>query len=171
MRRAPSLLALALLALGVAVAACGPTGMSGPSMNNKLGTPATATATVESREILEREPRANHTKVKHILISWKAKVETYKGSDADPRALGRDKLGAEREVRALQQQLAAGADFDTLMKAHSEDRGSAENAEAYDVAPDAQLVIEFRQLGLRLDVDEVGVVESDFGFHIIKRVE
>jgi parvulin-like peptidyl-prolyl isomerase len=32
-------------------------------------------------------------------------------------------------------------------------------------------VIEFRQLGLRLKVGEIGVVESDFGFHIIKRVE
>jgi parvulin-like peptidyl-prolyl isomerase len=54
---------------------------------------------------------------------------------------------------------------------HSEDPGSADSGEAYDVAPDAQLVIEFRQLGLRLDVNEVGVVESDFGYHIIKRVE
>jgi parvulin-like peptidyl-prolyl isomerase len=39
------------------------------------------------------------------------------------------------------------------------------------VRPDAQLVIEFRQLALRLRVGEIGVVESDFGFHIIKRIE
>jgi parvulin-like peptidyl-prolyl isomerase len=39
------------------------------------------------------------------------------------------------------------------------------------VTPDAQLVIEFRQLALRLHVGEIGVCESDFGFHIIKRLE
>ena len=54
---------------------------------------------------------------------------------------------------------------------HSEDPGSATTGESYDVSPDAQLVIEFRQLGLRLEVGEVGVVESDYGLHIIKRIE
>jgi peptidyl-prolyl cis-trans isomerase D len=159
--------ALATLALA---AACGPTGMSGPSMNNKMASPATATETVESREILDREPRANRTRVKHILIGFADKNDAYRG-DVDPRAAKRSRRDAEREVRALRKQLEAGADFDALMKAHSEDKGSAASAEAYDVAPDAQLVIEFRQLGLRLDVGEVGVVESDYGFHIMKRVE
>jgi len=31
-------------------------------------------------------------------------------------------------------------------------------------------VIEFRQLSLRLNVGEFGVIQSDFGFHIIKRI-
>jgi hypothetical protein len=39
------------------------------------------------------------------------------------------------------------------------------------VSPDASLVIEFKQLGLRLHMNEVGVVQSEFGFHIMKRVE
>jgi len=170
MRRA-SLVTVVVTVLGTVFGtACGPTGMSGPTMNNKLGSSSTASASVESREILDREPRANHTKVKHILIAWKDKADAFNGG-IDPRALERDKRDAEREVRSLTQQLAAGADFDVLMKANSEDRGSAESAIAYDVAPDAQLVIEFRQIGLRLDVGEVGVVESDFGFHIVKRVE
>jgi parvulin-like peptidyl-prolyl isomerase len=68
-------------------------------------------------------------------------------------------------------QIKAGADFDMLMKQHSEDPGSASSARAYTVSPDAQLVIEFKQLGLRLNVNEVGVVQSDFGFHIMKRIE
>jgi parvulin-like peptidyl-prolyl isomerase len=154
-----------VLATICALVACGPTGMSGPTMNDNMNTPAMASQTVESTEILDREPRANNTKVKHILISWKDKKAS------NPAAQNRTKLDAERKVRELLKQIEAGADFDALMKAHSEDPGSAETAEAYDVAPDAQLVIEFRQLGLRLEVNEVGVVESDFGFHIIKRVE
>lgn len=158
------------LALLLTLTACGPTGMSGPSMNNKMtGTPQTATATIESTEILDREPRSNHTKVKHILISWKDKSDAF-ASGADARALKRTKRDAERHVRSLQKQIEGGADFEVLMNTHSEDKGSA-TGEAYDVTPEAGLVIEFRRLGLRLDVGEVGVVESDFGFHIIKRVE
>lgn len=134
-------------------------------MNNKMSPTTASEAGVESTEILNREPRSNATKVKHILISWKDKKAS------DERGHKRGKRDAEREVRSLMKQIAAGADFDALMKTHSEDPGSAATGEAYDVAPDAQLVIEFRQLGLRLDVNEVGVVETDFGFHIIKRVE
>jgi peptidyl-prolyl cis-trans isomerase D len=163
-------LTIAALGLAAAGTACGPTGMSGPSMNNKMSAPAVATETVESTEILDREPRANATKVKHILISWKDKAAAFAGG-GDPRGLERTRRDAERDVRNLVKQLAAGADFDALMTLHSEDRGSAETAEAYEVRPDSQLVIEFRQLGLRLDVNEVGVVETDFGFHIMKRIE
>jgi len=158
------------LLLTTALAGCGPTGMSGPSMNNRMGSAEVASATVESTAILDREPRANRTRVKHILIGWKDKAGAYNGG-MDPAAAGRTKRDAEHQVRQLLSQLEAGADFDTLMRAHSEDKGSARDARAYDVTPDAQLVIEFRQLGLRLDVGEVGVVESDFGFHIIKRIE
>ncbi len=162
MRTPASLVALLL-------AACGPTGMSGPTMNNRVGGMQLATDTVVSTEILKREPRANHAAVKHILISWKDKVEG-KGA-ADQRALARSRRDAEREIRGLLKQIAAGADFEKLMGMHSEDPGSASTGESYEVSPDAQLVIEFRQLGLRLEVGEVGVVESDYGYHVIKRVQ
>ena len=67
-------------------------------------------------------------------------------------------------------QLQDGADFDAVMKEHSEDVGSAMSGRTFTVTPDAQLVIEFRQLSLRLKPGEFGVCQSDFGFHIIKRV-
>ncbi len=149
--------------------ACGPTGMSGPSMNSRL-TPPPPPSSVISVDILDREPRANRTVVKHILIGWADLEGAYSGG-LDPRAAERSKRDAEVAVRGLQKQLAGGADFDVLMKAHSEDRGSAASAEPYTVEPGAQLVIEFRQLGLRLDVGEVGVVESSYGFHVMKRLE
>jgi foldase protein PrsA len=105
--------------------------------------------------------------VKHILIGWSDGGDGPK----DERAKKRTKKDAEDQVRALMTQLKAGADFDALMKQWSEDPGSAGSARAYAVAPDAQLVIEFKQLGLRLKVGEVGVVQSDYGFHIMKRTE
>jgi peptidyl-prolyl cis-trans isomerase D len=156
-------------AITCALPACGPTGMSGPSMNGRM-TPPPPPSAVVSTDVLSREPRANRTLVKHILIGWADLEGAYAGG-LDPRAAARSKRDAEAAVKGLRKQLEAGADFDVLMKAHSEDRGSAATAEAYTVEPDAQLVIEFRQLGLRLEVGEVGVVESNYGFHVMKRLE
>ena len=136
-------------------------------MNNRMTQPDPVgqSSDVVSTDILDREPVANNAQVKHILISWKDH------ESRDPRAEKRTKAEAETLVKSLMTQIKAGADFDMLMKQHSEDPGSASSARAYPVSPDAQLVIEFKSLSLRLNVNEVGVVESDFGFHIIKRVE
>src|SRR4051812_14139735 len=181
---------VAKVSLALALAACGssfgrPPGPGGPSPSaptpaatparagsaaaSPTGADATAESSVVSKDILAREPLANTATVKHILIGWKDLAEAY-GGHLDPRAAKRTRSDAEAEVRSLLQQLAAGADFDTVMKASSEDSGSAMNARSFTVAPDAQLVIEFRQLSLRLRVGEIGVVQSDFGFHIIKRL-
>lgn len=164
--------ALCIAALVASAGGCGPGSKGGPTINNKIGGSdlPPPMSPVVSREILEREPLANTAQVKHILIGWKDLAETYQGR-IDQRAAKRDKAAAEAEVKSLVGQLQGGADFDTLMKAHSEDLGSASTARPYAVSPDAQLVIEFRQLALRLRVSEIGVCESDFGFHIIKRLE
>jgi peptidyl-prolyl cis-trans isomerase D len=157
--------ALALLTL---VLACGPGSRGGPAMNNRVGggaDPVAQGSDVASADILARDPVANNAQVKHILIAWKDL------SNAKGPALERTKAQAETLVRSLMTQIKAGADFDMLMKQHSEDPGSASSARAYPVSPDAQLVIEFKQLALRLNVNEVGVVQSDFGFHIMKRIE
>ena len=126
-------------------------------------------SSVVSTEILAREPVANTAVVKHILIGWRDLADAM-GGRVDPRAEKRSKADAEATVRALVKQLQDGASFDALMKENSEDTGSAMSARTFTVTPDAQLVIEFRQLSLRLQPGEVGVCQSDFGFHIIKRI-
>ncbi len=156
------------IALVVSLAcACGPGSKGGPTMNNHMNAPETApqSSSVVSADILAREPVANNAMIKHILIGWKD------SEGHDPRSATRSKADAEAQVKAIVDQLKAGGDFDALMKQYSEDPGSAKTATAYKVSPDAQLVIEFKQLGLRLKVGEVGVVQSDYGFHIMKRVE
>nr|HEX4315012.1 peptidylprolyl isomerase [Kofleriaceae bacterium] len=163
---------VAVVTLALAAAACGPGSKGGPTMNNHLTQPdpVPQESPVVSADIMAREPVANTAKVKHILIGWKDLTEAYQGH-MDPRAAARTKAQAEDVVRAILAQLKGGADFDTLMKTQSEDPGSASSAREYVVSPDAQLVIEFRQIGTRLRVGEIGVVESDFGFHIVKRTE
>ena len=161
-----------LVLLALLLAACGPGAPGGPNMNSKIGTqPFDApTSSVVSADILAREPIANVASVKHILISWQDLHEAF-GGRQDARAGKRDMAGAEAEVKSLLGQLKGGADFDALMKANSEDAGSAASGQPFKVSPDAQLVIEFRQLSLRLNPGEIGVCQSDFGFHIIKRYE
>lgn len=155
------------IALALLFAACGPGAKGGPTMGNHMNGPEAAPvkSQVVSADILAREPITNSAEVKHILVGWKD-LEMK-----DARAMKRTKPEAEVEVKAILDKLQGGADFDAMMKEFSEDPGSASTARSYKVAPDAQLVIEFKQLGMRLKVGEVGVVESDFGFHIMKRVQ
>jgi parvulin-like peptidyl-prolyl isomerase len=135
-------------------------------MNNKVGGGdlEPPSSRVVSKDVLQREPLANTAQVKHILIGWKE-------NSRDQRSQQRTKEQAEAEVSSVLGQIRAGVPFDGLMRKYSEDPGSAQTARAYKVAPDAQLVIEFKMLSLRLRVDEIGVCESEFGFHIIKRLE
>jgi hypothetical protein len=141
----------------------------GPTMNNKVNQePVATTSGVVSADILSREPVSNTANVKHILIGWKDLAEAYQGH-VDPRAAKRSKQDAEQEVRSLIGQLQGGADFDALAKTTSEDPSSA-SGHVFTVTPAAQLVIEFRQLALRLKLGEVGVCQSDYGFHIMKRI-
>ena len=137
-------------------------------MNNSISGPGQIAqgSSVVSADILAREPLANVAEVKHILIGW-----SDNEGNTDPRAAKRTKAEAEAAVRTTLAQLKTGIAFEALMKSQSEDPGSASSGRSYTVSPDAQLVIEFKQLGLRLNRGEVGVVQSDFGFHIMKRVD
>jgi parvulin-like peptidyl-prolyl isomerase len=159
-----------VLAIALA-AACGHSSgsMNGPSMNNKVGgSDIEYKSPVVSWDILEREPVANEVQVRHILIGWKDLAEAYGGQLADA-AKERTRTDAENEVTALLGQLKAGADFNQLMREHSEDTGSASSDTPITVTPEPPLAIEFRQLALRLQPGEIGVCQTEFGFHIIKR--
>lgn len=145
---------------------CGP-GAPAPLKHGTLENAAAASRPAsESSDIMNREAQSNFTKVKHILISWD------KGDGkAHPNAVGRSEKEAEEKAVMLLGRVNAGEDMDSLMSEFSEDPGSAQSGISYDVTPDAGLVFEFKRMGLRLHLDESGLVLSDFGWHIIKRVE
>lgn len=120
---------------------------------------------LESTDILKREPTTQKAKVKHILLGW---TETHA---EDERGKKRTRAELEKLVKATVAKLKAGAKIEPLMKELSEDPGSAASGNSYDATPDAGLVAPFKNLSLRLKVGEVGVVKTDFGIHIIQRVE
>ena len=127
--------------------------------------PPPAPDSLESTDILKREPTTQKAKVKHILLGWSA---THAD---DERGKKRDRATLEKLVKDTVAKLKKGDKIEPLMTELSEDPGSAKSGTSYDVTPDAGLVPPFKNLSLRLKVGEVGVVKTDFGIHIIQRTE
>lgn len=158
------LVAIALLVL----AACGPGSPAGPTINNKMNAepPAPRGPDPASDDVMARDAQANQTKVKHVLIGWR------QGSgEQDPRAAARTPAQAEALAVQVLGRLRGGEPIEPLMAEFSEDPGSAADGHAYDASPDAGLVFPFKRMALRLHVDEVGMVRSEFGWHVMKRIE
>jgi parvulin-like peptidyl-prolyl isomerase len=120
---------------------------------------------LDSTDILKREPVTQKAKVKHILLGW---TEAHTN---DNRGTKRTRAELEKLVKDTVAKLKKGDKIEPLMAQLSEDPGSAKSGQSYDVTPDAGLVEPFKNLSLRLNVGEVGVVKSQFGIHIIQRVE
>ncbi len=106
-----------------------------------------------------QEPEAVHAA--HILI------RAPQGADA----AARQKARAEAQG-VLASAKKKGADFAALAKQHSQDQGSAVNGGDLGFVPRGQTAPEFEQAAFALKPGELsGVVESPFGFHVIKAFE
>ena len=94
---------------------------------------------------------------KHILIKF---------ADESDEA----KANAKKKADEVLAKVKAGEDFDKLMKDNNEDTGEPDSG--YTFANDGTMVKEFSDAAFKLNVGEVsGLVETEFGYHIIKRVE
>ena len=127
----------------------------------------------ESVEILSRKETSPAVSVKHVLIAWAWLDSTYRhqGMDLDPRAQSRTQTDAENLAVELLGKLNAGAPIELLMKQYSEDPGSAQSGISYPVTPASHLADDFIELSLRLNVGESGIVKSQFGYHVIQRIQ
>jgi parvulin-like peptidyl-prolyl isomerase len=140
---------LLLAACWFALPGCGAGSPGGPAMSGRVNEPGPSGPDPLSNEIMMRDAKTNRAMVKHIVVG------------ADRKELAVDLL---RRVRA-------GEAIEPLMAEFSTDPGSAASGESYEVRPDSQLVFEFKRLGLRLEVGEAGLVRSQFGWHVMKRIE
>jgi peptidyl-prolyl cis-trans isomerase D len=101
---------------------------------------------------LEKQVRA-----RHILI----KVPSGAGDE--------EKQAARARIEKLLEQARAGADFAELAREHSEDTGSAKKGGDLGYNPRGRMVKPFDEAQFALQPGELSdVVESTFGFHIIK---
>ncbi|MBI5490243.1 MAG: peptidylprolyl isomerase [Deltaproteobacteria bacterium] len=129
--------------------------------------PSAPPVEVISRDIMSREPVTDAAQVRHILIGW---METS-GQNTDPRAAKRTKEEADKLALDLLRKVRDGQNVQALMFDYSEDPGTAQSGDPYPVRPDGQFVPAFEALSLRLNVNEAGICETQFGYHIIKRVQ
>lgn len=125
--------------------------------------PAAPDVDLDSKDILARTETAPEVYVKHVLIGWKENAH-------DPRAENRSNADAAKLAQDVATQLKADPDkIDELVKKYSEDPGG-KSGEPYHVKADTPFVPEFKNLALRLKEKEVGIVRTQFGYHVIERV-
>ncbi len=127
-----------------------------PVMTDKCPGPGEEASACPSTQ----SPAPTMTKVSHILLGYAGSLP------------GKDEKRTKEEAKALAIKLChearkKGTDFEKLMKANSQDPGPG----TYPVTPDAGLVPPFKQLGLSLGVGQVDIVETNFGYHVMKRIE
>ncbi|MCW5809221.1 MAG: peptidylprolyl isomerase, partial [Deltaproteobacteria bacterium] len=124
--------------------------------------PAPPPDPLESHDILARPVKVTRAKVTQILFEWSE--ASRKGA---PHAQ-RTRAEVEAAVRDALRRIAGGEAFAAVAGDVSDDSNKGKTA--FEVVPRA-MVPTFEKLSFRLDVGEVGVVGSPYGFHIVKRVE
>ncbi len=101
-------------------------------------------------------------KAKHILIS------TVK--EDGKTKLSNDEIAKKKALAdSTYQRVLNGEDFDTLMFNLSEDPGLESEPDGY-IFGAGEMVASFENCVRSLEENEIGFAESDFGFHIIKRI-
>ncbi len=140
-----------------------------PVTNTASPSPPPQTTDLDSVDILARDEGTSPVDVKHVLVGWSELAESYRGQ-LDPRAAKRTQADAAKLVEEVAAKLRANpASLDALIEAHSEDPGSL-SKEPYSVASDSPFVPEFKKLALRLQLNEVGIIKTTFGYHVMVRV-
>jgi peptidyl-prolyl cis-trans isomerase C len=109
---------------------------------------------------LERFKQGDSVHAAHILIGVP--------QNAPPQ----QKAEAKTKAAAVLKTIRAGGDFATLARANSSDSGSAQNGGDLGFFPKGQMTAAFEEAAFKLKPGTVStLVETPFGFHIIKVIE
>jgi parvulin-like peptidyl-prolyl isomerase len=106
----------------------------------------------------------NRAAASHILVA-------YKGSPAGEKVTRTKEQAKARAEEALKK-ARAGGDFAALARTYSDDPGSAPKGGDLGTFPRAAMVKPFADATFALKPGEIsGLVETQFGYHIIKRTQ
>lgn len=109
-------------------------------------------------KVTERKKSRGQIRASHIMIRF----ETTSPSPDDT-------LKAYNQIKALEDSLEAGVDFETLAKRYSQDMGSAHQGGDLSFFERRQTVTSFDEVAFSLKVGQVsGVVRTPYGYHLIK---
>jgi len=104
-------------------------------------------------------------KASHILVS-------YAGSKIPNPAITRTKEEAKVKADDLFRQIQANPTIlESLVATNSDDQGSVQNRGEYDNIVPGQMVKPFNDFVFNSPIGKVGLVETEFGFHIVKVID
>ncbi len=170
MTRLASLALFALSALAAPVLTACTTLATSPSwVGGGLSTEAPVRiAAQEAREERERRLVASQPSqvgAKHILVM-------HAESTAKPEGVTRTRAEAQQRAREALLKIRAGESFEEMVKQYTDEPGGAERGGDLGVFDRSTMVKPFADAAFALRVGEVSeIVETKYGFHIIKRVE
>ena len=122
----------------------------------------------DAKDEQERQRRAREpAKVgaRHILVM-------HDDSQSKPEGVKRTRAEAYGRAVQVLRKIRGGANFDELVKEYSDEPGAGDRAGDLGVFTKDRMVKGFSDAAFQLKVGEVSeVVETPFGFHIIKRTE
>lgn len=125
--------------------------------------PAAPAAPEPSASVAPPKPPPNAVAAQHVLVA-------YKGAKNAPRTVARSKTDAKALAEEVATKAKAGADFTALVAELSDDAGSKDRMGSVGKFTRDKMVKAFSDAAFALEVDEISdVVETEFGFHVIKR--
>ena len=114
--------------------------------------------------IVDLQDRADSLKASHILISYNGAFRSEDTITTKEDA----KLRADSLANVLRKNAKKTELFAELATKFSTDKGSAEKGGDLDWFVDGAMVTDFNEFVMRNPVGQIGVVETPFGFHVIK---
>lgn len=125
--------------------------------------PAPAPAPPEPAPVPAATKPPESVAAQHVLI-------TYRGAKNAPKEVKRTKAAAKTLADEVAAKAKGGTDFTALVKEYSEDPGTKDRLGSVGKFTPDKMVKPFSEAAFKLGVDEVSApVETEFGFHIIKR--
>src|SRR5688572_6208557 len=132
-----------------------------PNTPAPSATPAPAPAPPDPAPTSTKPPES--VAAQHVLIS-------YRGAKNAPIEVKRTKAAAKTLADEVAQKAKSGTDFTALVKDYSEDPGTKDRLGSVGKFTPDKMVKPFSDAAFKLGVDEVSApVETEFGFHVIKR--
>lgn len=126
-------------------------------------------------EAAEEKYNNEYVYVRHILISSQIPEDATLLSDEEVESADYA-ADAQIEAEEILEKLAGGADFVTLMNERSDDSRGEDgklSSDGYIMTNNGQMVPEFEEAAMKLEVGAytTELVETSYGYHIIKRYE
>jgi hypothetical protein len=161
--------------VGLLVAGCDAPSSGGVSSPAVSAPPSAAPPAVSASSVASSaaapSASAAHIAVPDTIVAQHILVG-YKGAQRVPRTVMRSRVDAKARAAEALAKLGAGAEFEDIVKEYSDDPGSVDRLGLLGKFRRADLDPAFSKAAFALQVEQISdVVETPFGFHIIKRTQ